>query len=124
MTTIHFESGDFGTTIALDMLPTLPVSNVRKILKILFSDPRQNREAIGTITEWIPDAVAGAKNAYGHAVALYKDGWRVVPKGYRSVGATEQRKKNRQLAEAVKLARIAYVQLSKFRSLFQEVAPL
>lgn len=121
MTTIHFESDNFGTTVILELIPGLPVRNIRKILKLMRSNPQQNREAIQTVTNYLPDAVSDAKNTYGYAVSLYKDGWRAVPKGYRSVGATEQRRKNRKLVETVKLARIAYAQLTKFQSIFNEI---
>lgn len=121
MTTIHFEYGEFGTTVVLEMLPTLPANNIRKLLRLMLTGPSSNAGSIHTFTNWLPGAVSDAKNTWGYAVALYKDGYRAIPKGYRSVGATQQRQKNRALANSVKSARVAYNQLVKMQSIFDKI---
>ena len=121
-TFIDIRAGDYHATGDLEMLPNLPARNIRKLLHLLFSNRcNDNSETIRTFAGWLPGAVSDAKNTWGYAVALYKDGYRVIPKGYRSVGATQQRRKNRTLANSVKSARTAYNQIVKMQSIFDKI---
>lgn len=121
MTTIHFESGNFGTTIALEMLPMLPVNNIRKLLRLMLTGPSSNAGAIQTFINWLPGAVSDAKHTRGYAIAIYKDNYRAVKKGSRKKIDVEQRAKNHVFADSVKDAKIACDQLIKLQSIFNNI---
>lgn len=120
MTTIHFKSGDFGATVALEMLPTLPVNNIRKLLCLVFSEPGTNCRALQTIQSWIPGTIVNSKYALDHAMAAYQDEYRAVPKGYRSPAATQQRMRNRSLKNEIKKQKTWQSRVLKFQSIFNE----
>lgn len=121
MNTVYINSGTFHAEIDSEGLPSLPVRNVRKLFKLLTSDPSSdNSEAIQTITDWLPGAVSDAKNTWGYTVALYKDGWRAVKKGSRKDKDVEQRERNHALADSVKFAKADYDAVAKLQSIFHE----
>lgn len=121
MTTIEICADTFHAKVSLDMLPTLPVRNIRKLLQLIYSHSYENPESIWTLTDWLPSAVTDAKHTWGYAIVLYKDGYRAVKKGSRKKADVEQRAKNHVLADSVKDAKIAYEQLIKLQSIFNEI---
>lgn len=120
MTTVVIRADSYQAELALELLPELPLSNIRKLFHIMFRAAWENESPIQKINDWLSGAIPNAKADWVNASLDYNSNWRIVPKGYNSAGATQRRKKNRDLTRAVKMAKADYDKLAKIQSIFNE----
>ena len=56
----------------------MPLSNIRKVFKLLLADPWSNEGAIRQMTLYLDAAVIESKEAWKQASIEYQNGWRNV----------------------------------------------
>lgn len=88
----------------------LPLAQIRKIWKIMFSEPWRNGNAIAAISKWLPVARQEADTALQYAEYLLGE-------------AVAHHKTNvRSYQRAVKDAKTSSVKLTKFQEIFDQMA--
>ena len=122
MTAIHFYAREnFSATIDLEMLPTLPLVKIRKLLKLMLSKPSRNAEAI-TITEtWLAAEVAKAKDVWTEASKDYQNNYRATYPDGSAIPEARQKIINQPLISAVKKAKANFERTQKMQFIFQEI---
>lgn len=122
MTAIHFYAREnFNATIDLEMLPTLPLVKIRKLLKLVLSEPSRNAEAI-TITEaWLAAEVAKAKDVWTEASKDYQNNYQATYPDGSAIPEAQQRKINQPLISAVKKTKANFERTQKMQFIFQEI---
>lgn len=116
---IHFQAGDFRADVYLDRLIDLPVTNIRKLFKLMLSEPCSNREAIEATTAYLDAAVHASNDAWGEASKEFVHGWRKVdnPKS-RHPAVVEKLKNNKRLTRTVKAAKARYERWVKIQTIW------
>ena len=103
-----------------DALETLPQSKLRKLFKLMVSDPWQNAAAICMTKEALTERVAETHAAWDRASSDFVNGW--VDAKYRS--ASEQRRLaavNKKLTDAVKSAKTKHERAQKLLAYFESL---
>lgn len=118
---INIRSGTYSAYIILEELPNLATTKIRKLFKLMFSDPDENREAIDAISIWLSRSIPDAKAVWALASQQFTNGWRKV-KNQRSrrPEVIKQLQINNQLTDAMKSAKAKYDQLVKLQSVYLE----
>lgn len=94
-------------------MPVLPLIKIRKLFKLMLSEPNRNTEAIMTTEAWLAAVVAKTKNTWMETSKSYSDGC-VIPEA-------QQKKINKPLILALKKAKAKFERASKIQVLFQKL---
>ena len=122
MTVIHFYSREnFSATIDLKVLPTLPLVKIRKLLKLMLSEPNRNTEAIMATEAWLTEEVSKAKNDWMEAREKYQENFRTTDLYGFLIPEAQQKKINQPLISSVKKARSNFERTQKIRFSFQKI---
>ena len=118
---ITVRSGDFWADIYLDRLLDLPVTNIRKLIKLILSDTWANAETIKRLTAYLEQSAQESKEAWKLASKDYMDGWRNVtnPRS-RHPAVVEITKNNNRLTRKVKAAKAQYERWVKIKSIWAD----
>lgn len=128
MTAVVIRADSYRAKVALDLFPELPLSNIRKLFRIMFRAAWENESSIQTINDWLSKAILSAKADWGTATLEYGNRWKdlktfssglwnLQPQQRRRKIA-EQRRLNRELTATLKAAKTAYDRLVKIQSEF------
>lgn len=77
-TNIHFQCETARFEIYLDKITGLPAPNIRKLFKLMLSEPWNNRAAIDTVEAFLPEQVEKTKEDWRQASVDFNNGWRLV----------------------------------------------
>lgn len=120
---ITVRSGDFRADIYLDRLLDLPVTNLRKLIKLILSDTWTNEAAIERLTAHLESAVKESKQAWKLASKDYVDGYKATDylKSYCSKKQlAEITKNNKRLAARVKSAKALHGRWLKIQTIWND----
>lgn len=120
---ITVRSGDFRADIYLDRLLDLPVTNLRKLIKLILSDTWTNEAAIERLTAHLESAVEESKQAWKLASKDYVDGYKATDylKSYCSKKQlAEITKNNKRLAARVKSAKALHGRWLKIQTIWND----
>ena len=120
---ITVRSGDFRADIYLDRLLDLPVTNLRKLIKLILSDTWTNEAAIERLTAHLESAVEESKQAWKLASKDYVDGYEATDylKSYCSKKQlAEITKNNKRLAARVKSAKALHGRWLKIQTIWND----
>lgn len=122
-TLIHIQADTFRADIYMDRLIDLPVTNIRKLFKMLYSYRWENERAIDSLVPYLAGAVQESKDAWKQASADYVNGWRKVdnPKS-RHPAVVETLKNNNRLTSKVKAAKARHERWAKIQSIWAEIS--
>ena len=123
--TVHFRADTFRATIYLPRLHELTITNIRKLLRLVFCYDWENEEAIQTTELYIPNAVEDSLQAWKEKSQEYAHGWRNL-KGPFAPRLTKEEKlkvtrENNRLTAAVKEAKRTHEKWVKINSVFHEL---
>lgn len=120
--TVSFSADTCRITLYLPNLIELPVPNYRKLLKLMFSEPWNNEEAIQITELFLQDAVPSSKAKLQAAADAYAQGWRKVqnPKSRRR-SVVETLRENRRLTAALKAAKTRHESWVKLNAIYYQV---
>lgn len=77
-TTNHFQCETARFEIYLDKITRLPAPNIRKLFKLMLSEPWNNQTAIDTVEAFLPEQVEKTKEDWRQASVDFNNGWRLV----------------------------------------------
>lgn len=77
-TTIHFQCETAQFEIFLDKITGLPAPNIRKLFKLMLSEPWNNQAAIDTVEAFLPAQIEKTKEDWRQASVDFNNGWRLV----------------------------------------------
>lgn len=118
---ITINTGDYHADIYFDRLEDMPLTNIRKVFKLLLADPWMNEEAIRKMTGYLEAAVAESKEVRKQASIAYQNGWRLVTnKKSRLKDDREKLRENDRLTAAVKRAKTRHERWVKLKSIWAE----
>ena len=120
---ITVRSGDFRADIYLDRLLDLPVTNLRKLIKLILSDTWTNEAAIERLTAHLESAVEESKQAWKLDSKDYVDGYEATDylKSYCSKKQlAEITKNNKRLAARVKSAKALHGRWLKIQTIWND----
>lgn len=122
-TLISMQADTFHADIYMDRLIDLPVTNIRKLFKMLYLYRWENERAIDSLVPYLAGAVQESKDAWKQASADYVDGWRKVdsPKS-RHPAVVEILKNNNRLTRKVKAAKAQHERWAKIQSIWAEIS--
>ena len=122
-TLISMQADTFHADIYMDRLIDLPVTNIRKLFKLMLSEPCSNREAIEATTAYLDAAVHASNDAWGEASKEFVHGWRKVdnPKS-RHPAVVETLKNNNRLTRKVKAAKARHERWVKIKAIWADTA--
>lgn len=118
---VYFRSKNFGATIDLDMMPVLPLIKIRKLFKLMLSEPNRNTEAITTTEAWLAAVVAKTKSTWMETSKSYKENRRTTYSDGCVIPEAQQKKINKPLIVALKKAKAKFERASKIQVLFQKL---
>ena len=102
----------------------MPLSNIRKVFKLLLADPWSNEEAIRQMTLYLDAAVIESKEAWKQASTEYHNGWRYVPnKKSRLKDERQKLRENNRLTAAVKRTKARHERWVKLQTCWAEAQP-
>lgn len=125
--TIRFQYETARFMLYLDKLNGLPISKLRKLFKLMLSEPWNNEEAITATELFLPDAVERSKEAWKQASLDYQHGWRLVEKPTRKQTKEEKqadaaiRANNAALVRAVKKTKATHERWVKINETYNQV---
>lgn len=122
-TLIFMQADTFHADIYMDRLIDLPVTNIRKLFKMLYSYRWENERTIDSLVPYLAGAVQESKDAWKQASADYVNGWRKVdnPKS-RHPAVVETLKNNNRLTSKVKAAKARHERWAKIQSIWAEIS--
>lgn len=100
-TTIHFQYENARFELYLEKLTGLPAPNIRKLFKLMLTEPLSNQTAIDAVEAFLPHMVDESKEAWKQASADFQNGWRLVHNKRSKEGRALMAQNNR-LHKAVK----------------------
>ena len=77
--TIRFQYDTARFELYLDKLTGLPAPNIRKLFKLMLSEPWNNQTAIDAVEAFLPHIVEESKEAWRQTSVDFQNGWRLVP---------------------------------------------
>ncbi len=133
---ITIQRGTFVCTLYdIGNLMELPLANLRKLWKIMFSAAYENEETIHKTRDWLPVNIDGAKRRTQERQAAFQQAAQETERLRRTVAtfgsvATKEQKAalataQRQLKaaeKAVKTAKAAHVKAQKLQNIFNELS--
>lgn len=122
-TLISIQADTFHADIYMDRLIDLPVTNIRKLFKLLHLYRWENERAIDLLVPYLAQAVQESKDAWKQASADYVHGWRNVdtPKS-RHPAVVETLKNNGHLTRQLKAAKARHERWAKIQSIWAEIS--
>jgi hypothetical protein len=122
-TMIHFQAhgGAFQATMILEAIPVLTLFKIRKLFKLILSDPQRNAEAIQAITSYLPREATEARDVWHKASKDYQNNYRATYLNGSAIPEARQKKINRPLILAVKKAKANFERTQKIQFIFQEI---
>lgn len=122
-TLISIQADTFHADIYMDRLIDLPVTNIRKLFKLLHLYRWENERAIDSLVPYLAQAVQESKDAWKLASREFTDGWREVsnPKS-RHPAVVETLKNNNRLTRKVKAAKARHERWVKIKALWADTA--
>lgn len=122
-TLISMQADTFHADIYMDRLIDLPVTNIRKLFKLLHLYRWENERAIDSLVPYLAQAVQESKDAWKLASREFTDGWRKVsnPKS-RHPAVVETLKNNNRLTRKVKAAKARHERWVKIKALWADTA--
>ena len=125
--TVHFRADTFQATIYLPRLNELPVSNIRKLFRLVFRYDWENEDAILTTGLCIQNAVEDSPQAWKVKSQECIDGY-IDVKGPRVHELKHEDKlkiirENNRLLRAVKDAKSTHEKWVKINTIFHEYRP-
>lgn len=122
-TLISMQADTFHADIYMDRLIDLPVTNIRKLFKLLHLYRWENERAIDLLVPYLAQAVQESKDAWKQASADYVHGWRKVdnPKS-RHPAVVETLKNNGRLTRQLKAAKVRHERWAKIQSIWAEIS--
>ena len=122
-TLISMQADTFHADIYMDRLIDLPVTNIRKLFKLLHLYRWENERAIDSLVPYLAQAVQESKDAWKQAAADYVHGWRKVdnPKS-RHPAVVEILKNNGRLTRQLKAAKARHERWAKIQSIWAEIS--
>lgn len=121
---ITINTGDYHADIYFDRLEDMPLSNIRKVFKLLLADPWSNEGAIRQMTLYLDAAVIESKEAWKQASIEYQNGWRYVPnKKSRLKDDRQKLRENNRLTAAVKRTKARHERWVKLQTCWAEAQP-
>ena len=100
-TTIQFQYETAHFELYLEKLTGLPAPNIRKLFKLMLSEPWNNQAAIDAVEAFLPRNVEESKEALKQASVDFQNGWRLVH-NKRSKEGRKLMAQNNKLHKAVK----------------------
>ena len=76
--TIRFQYDTARFELYLDKLTGLPAPNIRKLFKLMLSEPWNNQTAIDAVEAFLPHIVEESKEAWRQTSDDFQTGWRLV----------------------------------------------
>lgn len=121
---ITINTGDYHADIYFDRLEDMPLSNIRKVFKLLLADPWSNEGAIRQMTLYLDAAVIESKEAWKQASIEYQNGWRnVFNKKSRLKEDRQKLRENNRLTAAVKRTKARHERWVKLQTCWAEAQP-
>lgn len=122
-TLISMQADTFHADIYMDRLIDLPVTNIRKLFKLLHLYRWENERAIDSLVPYLAQAVQESKDAWKQASADCVHGWRKVdtPKS-RHPAVVETLKNNGRLTRQLKAAKARHERWAKIQSIWAEIS--
>lgn len=122
-TLISIQADTFHADIYMDRLIDLPVTNIRKLFKLLYLYRWENERAIDLLVPYLFQAVQESKDVWKQASVDFTHGWRKVdnPKS-RHPAVVEILKNNNRLTRRVKAAKTQHERWVKIQSIWAESA--
>lgn len=121
---ITINTGDYHADIYFDRLEDMPLSNIRKVFKLLLADPWSNEGAIRQMTLYLDAAVIESKEAWKQASIEYQNGWRnVFNKKSRLKEDRQKLRENNRLTAAVKRSKARHERWVKLQTCWAEAQP-
>lgn len=125
--TVYFRADTFRATIYLPRLHELTITNIRKLLRLVFCYDWENEEAIRDTALFLEDIVPESKQAWTAASVRYQQEWRLIEKR-TTVRRTRKdierdaaiRAHNDELTRAVKKAKRQYERWVKIQALWND----
>lgn len=118
--TFNIHSGPFHAEINPEKLPDMSMSKIRKLFRLMLSNPDENREAIAAFPDYLKNAIVDAKAAWAIASKAFADGWRQVKKKKsRNPEVVKQLHMNNELTAMVKSTKARYDKLIKIQSIYE-----
>lgn len=122
-TLVHIKAGTFQADIYTDRLIDMPVTNLRKLIKLILSDTWTNEAVIKRLTAHLESAVEESKQAWKLASKDYVDGYKTTDhlKSYCSKKQlAEITKNNKHLAARVKSAKALHGRWLKIQTIWND----
>lgn len=122
-TLISMQADTFHADIYMDRLIDLPVTNIRKLFKLMHRWDFDNRQAIDRLTAHLEQAIQEGEDAWKLASREFTDGWRKVsnPKS-RHPAVVETLKNNNRLTRKVKAAKARHERWVKIKAIWADTA--
>lgn len=120
---ISIRIDDYRADIYLSALRAMPPSNFRKMLRLM-RDPRNTCQSdIPVLGEYLRRATSAAEDRYQEAEADYISGYKEVPnKRSRKKKVRDILRRNRELREALQVARHRYEALQRRLDIFTKIS--
>jgi len=122
----YFKADTFQGTIYLPRLHELPITNIRKLFRLVFRYDWENEDAILTTGLYLEDIVPDSKRAWDDASARFQREWRKIekPAGRRTKAqihaAAELKAHNDELTRTVKTCKAKYERWVKIQALWND----
>lgn len=116
---ISIRIGSFHGHIRLSTLHELPLSNFRKVLRLMADPCNEHKEDIPVMEQYLREAASTAEDRYQEAKANFIAGYKDVPnKRSRRPEVQEALRRNRELREARQATKHRYEALQKRLDIF------
>lgn len=122
-TLISMQADTFHADIYMDRLLDLPVTNIRKLIKLILSDTWANAEAVERLTAYLENIVEESKQAWKLAFQEYVDNYRSTTylKSYLpKKEVAEITKNNKRLTRKVRAAKARHDRWAKIQSIWAD----
>ena len=106
-TSIRFQYETAHFELYLEKLTGLPAPNIRKLFKLMLSEPWNNQTAIDAVEAFLPRIAEESKEAWKQASIDFQNGWRLVH-NKRSKEGRKLMAQNNKLHKAVKSTKGIY----------------
>ena len=101
---IEIYDGDFYLKLYLDQLPSFPITNFRRVMRLLQKHP----EALERAGEYLQERTAVCRAEWEYRSKEYTNGWRLINPRSRSTQALKILAENKRLTENLQQAKRLY----------------
>lgn len=117
---IHLRCGSFHAALDTDALARMPRANFRKLLKLARTESR-NAAVLQELGKFLKENAENANAAHTKTKTDFAVGWRYVDKHVRSRTASEVRRENNRLQNAVKRTKAELNSAESLLKIFNEM---